>query len=261
MSQHIHLISNTSSVSPIDTWQLSTDRIRPQSGWQTAAGLYWTSPSGAVDLTLEGYYKRTRHQLDYKSGAVTMMNPDLPDELVETFGRAYGVELMAKKTSGKLTGWVSYSYARTQLREMQDRGIETINGGAWYNAPYDKPHEVKLTGNYKFTHRYSMSVNLDYATGRPVTLPIGTYDYADGLRLAYSKRNCYRIPDYFRLDLAINIDPGHYLRQFSHMSWTIGVYNVTARKNAYSVFFDGEESYLLSVFAYPIPYINLNLKF
>ena len=110
-----------------------------------------------------------------------MMNPDLPDELVETFGRAYGVELMAKKTSGKLTGWVSYSYSRTQLREMQDRGIETINGGAWYNAPYDKPHEVKLTGNYKFTHRYSMSVNLDYATGRPVTLPIGTYDYADGL--------------------------------------------------------------------------------
>ena len=261
MSQHIHLISNTSSVSPIDTWQLSTDRIRPQSGWQTAAGLYWTSPSGAVDLTLEGYYKRTRHQLDYKSGAVTMMNPDLPDELVETFGRAYGVELMAKKTSGKLTGWVSYSYSRTQLREMQDRGVETINGGAWYNAPYDKPHEVKMTGNYKFTHRYSLSVNLDYATGRPITLPVGAFKYDGQWRLAYSLRNTYRVPDYFRLDLALNIDPGHYLRQFSHMSWTIGVYNVTARKNAYSVFFDGNKSYLLSVFAYPIPYINLNLKF
>jgi hypothetical protein len=261
MSQHIHLISNTSSVSPIDTWQLSTDRIRPQTGWQAAAGLYWTVANGSIDLTLEGYYKRTAHQLDYKSGATTLMNPHLTDDLVETYGKAYGVEFMVKKTSGKLTGWLSYSYSRTQLREMEDRGVATINGGAWYNAPYDKPHEVKLVGNYKFTHRYSLSVNLDYATGRPVTLPIGTFDYGGGTRLAYSQRNTYRIPDYFRLDLAVNIDPGHYLRQFSHMSWTIGVYNVTARKNAYSVFFDGQESYLLSVFAYPIPYINLNLKF
>lgn len=261
MSQHIHLISNTSSISPIDTWQLSDEHIRPQTGWQAAAGLYWTVADGTVDLTLEGYYKRSAHQLDYKSGATTLMNPHLADDLVETYGKAYGVELMAKKTSGKLTGWISYSYSRSLLREMLDRGVETINGGAWYNAPHDKPHEVKLVGNYKFTHRYSLSVNLDYSTGRPVTLPIGTYEYGGGIRLAYSQRNTYRIPDYFRLDLAVNIDPGHYLKQFSHMSWTIGVYNVTARKNAYSVFFNGTDSYMLSVFACPIPYINLNLKF
>ena len=261
MSQHIHLISNTSSISPIDTWQLSSDRIRPQTGWQAAAGLYWTIANGTVDLTLEGYYKRTAHQLDYKSGATTMMNPHLADDLVETYGKAYGVEFMIKKTSGKLTGWLSYSYSRTQLREMLDRGVETINGGAWYNAPHDKPHEVKFTGNYKFTHRFSISTNVEYATGRPVTLPIGTFQYGGGTRIAYSERNTYRIPDYFRLDLAINIEPGHYLRQFSHMSWTIGVYNVTARKNAYSVFFDGTDSYMLSIFACPIPYINLNLKF
>jgi hypothetical protein len=261
MSQHIHLISNTSSISPIDTWQLSTDRIRPQTGWQAASGLYWTVAGGALDLTLEAYYKRTAHQLDYKSGATTLMNEHLADDLVETYGKAYGVELMAKKSSGKLTGWLSYTYARSLLREMYDRGVATINGGAWYNAPHDKPHEVKLVGNFKLTHRYSLSANLDYATGRPVTLPIGLYNYGNGIRLAYSLRNMYRIPDYFRLDLAVNIDPGHYLRQFTHMSVTLGVYNVTARKNAYSVFFDGEKSYLLSVFAYPIPYINLNLKF
>ena len=259
MSQHIHLISNTSSISPIDTWQLSTDRIRPQTGWQAATGLYWTV-ADAVDLTLEAYYKRTAHQLDYKSGATTLMNPHLADDLVETYGKAYGVELMAKKSSGKLSGWVSYTFSRSLLREMQDRGVATINGGEWYNAPHAKPHEVKLVGNYKFTHRYSISTNLEYATGRPVTLPIGMYRYG-GWRLAYSQRNTHRIPDYFRLDLALNIDPGHYLKQFTHMSFTIGVYNVTARKNAYSVFFNGAQSYLLSVFAYPIPYINLNLKF
>jgi hypothetical protein len=261
MSQHIHLISNTSSISPIDTWQLSTDRIRPQTGWQAAGGVYWTLADGTIDLTLEGYYKRTAHQLDYKSGATTMMNPHLADDLVETYGKAYGVEVMVKKSTGKLTGWLSYSYSRTMLREMEDRGVATINGGAWYNAPHDKPHEVKLVANYKFTHRFSVSANLEYATGRPVTLPIGTFEYNGGTWLAYSQRNTYRIPDYFRLDLAVNIDPGHYLKRLTHMSWTIGVYNVTARKNAYSVFFDGTESYMLSVFASPIPYLNLNLKF
>ncbi len=264
MSQYVHLISNTSSISPIDTWQLSGEKIRPQTGWQAAAGLYWTV--GGVDLTLEGYYKKTEHYLDYKSGAVLLMNENLADDLVETRGRAYGVELMAKKTTGKLTGWLSYTYSRTFLQEMLDRGVETINGGAWYNAPHDKPHDVKLVANYKFTHRYSMSVNLDYATGRPVTLPVGYYYYGGGWRLAYSGRNNYRIPDYFRLDLAFNIEPGHYLRQLTHMSWTLGVYNVTGRKNAYSVFFTSDEGryikgHMLSVFAVPIPYINLNLKF
>jgi len=123
-----------------------------------------------------------------------------------------------------------------------------------------------MVANYKFTHRYSLSVNLDYATGRPVTLPVGVYYYAHGWRLAYSERNSYRIPDYFRLDVAVNIEPGHYLRQLTHMSWTVGVYNVTGRKNAYSVFFttDGGREVsgrMLSVFASPIPYLNLNLKF
>ena len=264
MSQYVHLLSNTSSISPIDTWQLSNAQVRPQTGWQAAAGLYWTV--GPVDLTLESYYKQTLHSLDYKSGAVLLMNENLTDDLVETRGKAWGVELMAKKTSGKLTGWVSYTYSRTLLREMQDRGIETINGGEWYNAPHDKPHEVKLVGNYKFTHRYSLSVDLDYSTGRPVTLPVGYYWYSGGYRLAFSDRNNYRIPDYFRLDLAVNIEPGHYLRQFTHMSWTIGVYNVTGRKNAYSVFYTADsagqiQGRMLSVFACPVPYINLNLKF
>ena len=266
MSQYIHLVTNTSSISPMDTWQLCTDRIRPQTGWQAAAGLYWTVAGGAVDLTLETYYKQMSNYLDYKSGATLLMNENLADDLVSTRGRAWGVELMARKASGKLTGWASYTYARTQLREMQDRGVETINGGAWYNAPHDKPHEIKLVANYKFTHRFSVSADLEYATGRPVTLPVGYFHYGGGYRLAYSARNGYRIPDYFRLDLAINIEPGHYLRQFSHMSWTIGVYNVTGRRNAYSVFFTtsggtGVSSKMLSVFACPIPYVNLNLKF
>ena len=266
MSQYIHLISNTSSVSPMDAWRLAGAALAPQRGWQAAAGLYWTVRDNTVDLSVESYYKHVSHALDYKSGAVLIMNDHLADDVVETYGRAYGVEFMARKTLGKLNGWLSYTYSRSLLREMEDRGVETINQGAWYPAPHDKPHDFKLVGNYKFTHRYSLSVNVDYSTGRPVTVPVAMYEYGGGMRLAYSSRNGYRIPDYFRMDLALNIDPGHYLRRLTHMSWTLGVYNVTGRKNPYSVYYTTQggtsvSGYMISVFATPIPYLNLNLKF
>ena len=266
MSQYIHLISNTSSVSPMDAWQLAGADIEPQRGWQAAAGLYWTVRDNTIDISLESYYKRVSHSLDYKSGAVIIMNEHLSDDVVQTYGRAYGVEVMVKKTLGKLNGWMSYTYSRSFLREMENRGLASINGGEWYPAPHDKPHDFKLVGNYKFTHRYSISLNVDYSTGRPVTIPVAMYNYGGGLRLQYSTRNGYRIPDYFRMDVALNIDPGHYLRKLTHMSWTLGVYNVTGRKNPYSVYYTtnggaGISGYMISVFATPIPYLNLNLKF
>ena len=265
MRQYIHMISNSVNVSPTDSWRLTSDKIRPQVGWQAAAGVYRTLLDNTLDLSLEAYYKRVKHFIDYKSGAVLVMNPNLADDLIETENRSYGVEFMAKKTLGKLNGWVSYTYSRSRLREMEDRGLYTINGGKWYNAPHDKPHDVKVVANYKFTHRYSLSANLDYATGRPVTIPVGRYNYGNGMRLVYSERNGYRIPDYFRLDLAIIIEPSHYLKQLTHMSFTLGCYNVTGRKNPYSIYYtsDGHtvNGHMLSVFATQIPYVNFNLKF
>ncbi len=266
MRQYIHLISNTSAISPMDTWKLSSPEIAPTTGWQGAAGIYWTLLGAGLDLSLEGYYKESQNGLDYKPGAVLSMNEHLAQDLVPVLGKAYGVEVMLKKPAGKLTGWITYSYSRSMLREMQDRGAETINGGAWYNAPYDKPHEFKLVANWAMTHRFSFSVNVDYSTGRPVTVPIGQYYYNGAWRLAYSQRNIHRIPDYFRVDAAFNIDPGHYLKAIAHTSITIGVYNVTGRKNPYSVFFQPDKTgalhgYMLSVFATQIPYINLNILF
>ena len=265
MRQYIHMISNSINVSPTDSWRLSSDQIRPQTGWQAAAGFYRTMFEGAVDFSLEGYYKRVEHFIDYKGGAVLVMNPNLADDLIETENRSYGVEVMLKRTLGKLNGWVSYTWSRSMLRQMEDGGLFSVNNGKWYNAPYDKPHDVKVVANYKFTHRYSLSVNFDYSTGRPVTLPVGQYYYGEGVRLLYSARNAYRIPDYLRLDLAVIVEPGHYLKQLTHMSFTLGCYNVTGRKNPYSVYFtsDGNRitGHLLSVFAVPIPYVNFNLKF
>ena len=265
MRQYIHLISNTTAISPMDTWKLSDSDIKPTKGWQAASGIYWTNLDTGIDFSAEAYYKGTTNHLDYKSGAVLTMNENLAEDLVPVRGRSYGVELMAKKTTGNLTGWLSYSYSRAKFREMLDRGNETISGGNWYNAPYDKPHEVKFAGNYAITHRYSFSVNVEYSTGRPVTVPIGSYTYFNTWRLAYSDRNSHRIPDYFRTDIAFNIDPGHYLLAWAHATFTIGVYNVTGRKNPYSVFFTTYygrvAGHMLSVFATQIPYVNLNLLF
>ena len=266
MRQYIHLISNTTAISPMDTWKLCDIDLLPVEGWQAASGLYWTVFDGKIDLSVEGYWKNTTNELDYKSGAVLTMNEHLAEDLVRTRGKAYGVEFMAKKTIGKLSGWASYTYSRTLRQEMEDRGINTINRGNWYSAPYDKPHDVKAVANFAFTSRYSLSANLDYSTGRPVTIPVGYYYYGGGYRLAYSERNSFRIPDYFRLDLAVNVDPGHNLKSSTHASVTFGCYNVTGRKNTYSVFYSTEKGrnlkgYRVCVFATQIPYVNLNILF
>lgn len=264
LRQNIHLISNTTAISPMDTWKLSDADILPSDGYQAAAGVYWTHLGTGLDFSADFYWKGMRNLLDYKVGALLVMNSRLASDLVPVYGRAFGGEVMVKKTTGKLNGWISYGYSRSLLREMQDRGNETISGGNWYNAPYDKPHEFKAAINYAFTRRYSLSLNADYSTGRPVTVPSGTYYYEGRWRIAYSDRNSHRIPDYFRLDAAFNVDAGHYLKALVHANVTIGVYNILGRKNAYSVYFTpGYEvaGYMLSVFAAPIPYVNLNLLF
>jgi hypothetical protein len=266
MRQYIHMLSNTTTMSPTDIWKLSDVNIRPQTGWQAAMALYSMHLNGKVELSLEGYYKKMDNYLDYKSGSVLIMNSNLAEDVIETRGQAYGAEFMVKKPLGKLNGWISYTYSRTLLQEKENRGVFSVNGGEWYPAPYDKPHDVKFVGNYKFTHRYSISMNIDYSTGRPVTIPVGKYLYGGGYRLYFSDRNAYRVPDYFRMDVALNIEPSHYLKQLSHFSVTLGVYNVTGRKNAYSVYYDTNsgknvQGYMLTIFGAPIPYVNINVKF
>ena len=261
--QNLHMITNSSTVSPMDVWVLASDSIKPQDGWQAASGLYWTL--GPVDISLEGYYKRSYNSVDYRPGATLVMNDNLAADLLATTGRSYGAELMARKSTGRLNGWISYTYARSLMKETQPDDPFPINGGRWYNTPHDKPHTVKMVANYKFTHRYSVSANLDYSTGRPITVPVGVFYYGGKPRLSYTDRNTVRIPDYFRLDLALIVEPGHYLKRLTHMSFTLGVYNVTGRKNVYSVFYTLEngqpKGHMVSVFACQIPYMNLNLKF
>ena len=263
MHQYIHKVSNTSIMSPTDIWKLSDVNIKPQSGWQVAAGIYHETTDKKYEFSAEVYYKHISDYLNYRSSAVLLMNPHLETDVISTKGQAYGLELQAKKPFGKLNGWVSYTFSRSLLRQDDKRVAMPLNDGEWYPAEYDRPHEVKAVLNYKFTERY----NFNYATGRPTTVPAGQYydSYHQKYMPYYTDRNTYRIPDYMRLDLAFNIEPTHKLTSFLHTSFSIGVYNALARKNAYSVYYVTEygrvKGYKLSVFGTAIPYVSLNIRF
>lgn len=191
--------------------------------------------------------------------------PVFEREVINTDGKAYGIEVLLKKPGGKLNGWISYTYSRILLQSNDpDLGI-LVNNGDFYPANYDKPHDVTFTGNFRVNHRFSVSLNSTYSTGRPITYPIGRYYYAGAERVLYSDRNVNRIPDYYRTDLSMNIDGNHKVNQKTHNSWTIGVYNMLGRRNPYSVYFISEGSrvkgYKLSIFGSAIPFINFNIRF
>ena len=265
MRQNIHKLSNTTVMSPTDTWKLSDANIKPQTGQQVALGIYKNFDNWGLETSLEGYYKTMDNYLDYRNGANLVMNHYIETDVVPTVGRAYGVELMVRKPEGKLNGWVSYTYSRTLLRQEDPRIAKPVNGGDWYPADYDKPHDLKIVANYKFTQRFSVSVNCDYSTGRPVSIPVSKYSYSGGEFVYFSERNQYRIPDYFRLDLSLNLEPSHHLTLLTHSTFQLGLYNVTGRDNAYSVYYIAEEGklkgYKLAIFGVPIPYISYNIKF
>ena len=265
LRQYIHMLSNTTAIAPTDIWKLSDPNIRPQTGDQFSFGLFKNFKSNTIETSVEVYYKRMKNYLDYKSGAVLILNHNIETDVINTQGKAYGLELMVKKTAGKINGWVSYTYSRTLLKMDDPIAGELINRGEYYPSNYDKPHDFTLVGNIKISHRFSVSSNITYSTGRPITLPVAMYYYAGSQRVHYSDRNAYRIPDNFRIDLSMNIEGNHKVHQKTHNSWTIGVYNLTGRKNPYSVYFVTEDGrvngYKLSIFGSVIPFVNFNIRF
>ena len=267
MRQYIHKVSNTAIMSPTDTWKLSDANIKPQQGWQLAGGFYYNTSDRMWEFSLEGYYKKMKDYLDYRSGAKLLMNHHLETDVINTEGYAYGVELEVKKPKGKLNGWASYTYSRTFLRQNDKRISRPINDGDWYPTEYDKPHDFKFVGNYKFTRRYSLSLNMDYSTGRPTTIPAGQfYDHKlNTTQVFYTDRNSYRVPDYFRMDLSFNVEYSHHLTLATHSSISFGIYNLTGRKNVYSIYYAVEnkriQGYKMSIFGAPIPFVTYNIKF
>ena len=199
-------------------------------GYKYSFGYYQYLKGNSIEASLETYVKTTHDMTDYKNGAVLLLNHHLETEVVDARGKAYGVELMIKKLSGKLNGWVSYTYSRSFIQAKGNFSDETVNEGDYYPSNYDKPNAVNFIGNYKFNRRCNFSLNFIYSTGRPITMPVAKYEVDGTTRIHYSERNQYRIPDYFRTDISINIEGNHKVRKLAHSSWTLAVYNLFGRE-------------------------------
>jgi hypothetical protein len=262
MRQYIQMLSNNTAISPTDTWKLSDQYVKPQIADQFSIGWFQDLPT--VELSVETYYKHSRNVTDYQNGAIFIRNHHIETDILSAIGKSYGAEFMIKKELGRLNGWVSYTWSRSILKTKSPFQIETVNQGNYYPTNFDKPHAVNLITNYKFSRRINISLNSTYSTGRPITLPLAKFELDGTGRLIYSDRNAYRLPDYFRTDLSINIEGNHKIKKLAHSSWTFAIYNLTGRKNAYSIFFRSENGkvngYKLSIFGQAIPTLTYNFR-
>jgi len=263
--QYIHLLTNTTSISPTESWKLCDYYLKPQIGDQVALGFYNVLSKVGLETSAEVYYKVIRNMIDFKGGTNIVMDRNVEKDIVNARGKAYGIELMLKKTEGKIRGAISYTYSRTFLQSTGVFSDEIINGGKWFPASFDKPHDLVIIFNYLLSRRFSFSANYLYSTGRPITYPVTVY-YLDNLNLThYSDRNKYRIPYYSRLDLSVKISGSLKSHKTIHPNWIFSVYNVFGRQNVYSIYFKQEgnavNGYKLSVFGQAIPTITFNFDF
>ncbi|GGW97057.1 TonB-dependent receptor [Salegentibacter mishustinae] len=263
--QYIHTLSNNTTAAPTDTYKLSDSYIKPQRANQFGLGFFKNFDENIYELSLEGYYKTSDNLLDYKIGADLFLNENIETEVLQGEGEAYGVEFLVRKNKGRLNGYLGYTYSRSFIKLAGDFQEETVNNGEFFPTNFDKPHDFSSVLNYKLTQRFSFSANFVYQTGRPVTYPIGKYNFNNSEYVLYSDRNQFRIPDYYRLDLSFNVEGNHKIEKFAHSFWNISVYNVLGRNNPYSVFFvtdSGEvKAYQSSIFSIPIPTITYNFRF
>ncbi len=263
--QYIHLLSSNTTQAPTDSWKLSDTNVKPQTAQQFSLGLYKNFPDQDVEVSVESYYKTSDNFLDFKVAAQLLLNENIETQLLQGQGKAYGLEFLVKKNSGRMNGWIGYTYSRTFIKLDSPFNDEKVNNGNYFPANFDKPHELSVVLNYKFTKRYSFSSNFIYQTGRPITYPIGKYTLGNAQYVLYSDRNQFRIPDYFRLDIGFNVEGNHKIKKLAHGFWNFSIYNVLGRNNPFSVYFVTEngqvKAYQTSIFAIPIPTLTYNFKF
>jgi len=261
--QYIYMLSNSISISPTDKWKLSDSHLKPMEGHQFSTGLY-KQFNNDIEISLEMYYKKVNNLVDYKDGAEFVFNEKPETDIIQGNLNAYGAELMLKKKKGDLSGWINYSYSRSIVEAVNEKRGEYNNQGMPYPANYDKPHSVNMTLNYDITRQINISTNIVYSTGRPVTYPTSVYYLNNTQITGFSQKNEYRMKDYFRVDLSLNFEGNLKKNKFAHSSWSVSFYNLTSRKNPYSLYFENQEGklkgYRLSILGTIIPSIRYNLK-
>lgn len=267
MTQYLHLITNTSSPTPLDVWAPSGKFIEPQLLDQVAAGYFRNFRNDDYSLEVESFYKIIQNRLDYIDGADLIANNAIEQVLLNGRARAYGLEILLRKNRGKFTGWLAYTLSRSEQQTPGRTEAEPgINNGDWYLTPYDKTHDFSLTGTYTFTDQWEFNSSFVFQTGLPTTFPTGQYKFENLTIPVFSPRNSNRLPSYHRLDISATYTPKKSGKSKYSSSWNFGIYNVYNRRNAVSINFRQNEdtrrneAVRLSLFGI-IPSITYNFKF
>ncbi len=263
--QFLHLISNTISISPVDFWKLSDSHEPQQIGDQYAAGFFRNYNDMAYEIAVEGYYKTVRNMVEYKDGAILLLNPYIETSLLNARGKSYGVELSIAKNKGKFSGQLNYTYSKSLTQVITVFPSEAINNGEYYPANIDRPHNLAILTKTNLPRGWSFNANFIFMSGRPTTYPDGNYPINNTIVANYSRRNHDRLPAYHRLDIGFSCITKRFPEQRRYSVWNFSFYNVYAHENAYSIYFKRQggsiSAYQLSVIGSIVPSISWNYYF
>ena len=267
LSQYLHLLSNTSSPTPLDVWTPSGPYVKPQRLDQYAIGVFSFLKDRAYSLEVETYYKDVRHRIDYIDGANLIANNAIEQVILDGNARAYGLEVLLRKNKGAFQGWIAYTLSKSEQKTSPRNENEIgINNGQWYNTPYDKPHDLSIYGAYTVNDRWKINSNFIYQTGLPTNYPIGQFDFQGVVVPYYGLRNEQRLPDYHRLDLSATYTPKRKTNTTYQSEWVFSIYNLYNRQNAASINFrqnadtGANEAVRTSIFGL-VPAVTYNFKF
>jgi len=264
--QYLHLVTNTTAITPVDVWQPSNTYFKPQVADQVSIGFFKNFKDKMYEAFVEIFHKQIDNILDFKDGADLILNDHIEADLLQGTGEAYGIETSLSKNSGRLTGSLNYTYSRS-LRTIN--GVfeeEQINQGNPYPSNFDQPHIFNINWKYNISRRYFFTGSWTFHTGRPVTTPLAGYIMDNIIVADFSERNQYRIADYHRLDIALILEGNHKRKKFWDGTWALSLYNVYARRNPYTVFFEDNgrgylKPYQLSIIGTVLPSISYSFKF
>lgn len=267
MAQYLHLISNTSSPTPLDVWAPSGKYIKPQLLDQVAVGYFRNFSNDAYTLEVESFYKKIQNRIDYIDGADLIANNAIEQVILNGRARAYGLEMLLRKNEGKLTGWISYTLSRSEQQTPGRTATETgINNGEWYKTGYDKLHNLSITSSYELDNKWSFGAIFALQSGQPVTYPNGQYVYGDIVIPSFGQRNEERLPAYHHLDVSATYTPEPEKKKGWQGEWVFSIYNLYNRRNAASITFrqnedsGANEAVRLSIFGI-IPSVTYNFRF
>lgn len=264
--QYIHLISNTAAATPVDFWQVSTLYIPPQSTHNFTIGFFQNLKNNLWQLSVESFYKKLENLVTYKDLPKLLLNDHIETELLPATGKAYGFEISARKTSGKWSGQLSYTFTRSLQRTADAFPSETVNGGDWFPSNFDQPHQINLTWRRQVNPLHIFIFSFTYRTGRPYTVPTSNYSVGGIVISEYSQRNASRIPAYHRLDFTYQFDNSATKERGFRQSFTFSIYNLYFHKNAFSIYFkrngiNQQQAYRLALIGTALPAFSWNFVF